>query len=188
MKRVVVAWGRFNPPHMGHKKLMDIAKTTAGEDPFFIYPTHSFGGKKDDNGFKSNPLPADRKNYWLTKMFPEYRNNIIYDTSIKTIIQLFQKYQEEYDDIVLVAGDDQFNDYVRTITTYNNKEYTYRNIDFVNAGKRDAKAKGAEGMSATKMRLAAATMNIGAFKKAMPSTLNDRDIKELMGEVVNGLK
>ena len=188
MKRVVVAWGRFNPPTIGHQKLMDITKQTAGLDDFFIYPTHSFGGKKDDNGFKSNPLPADRKHFWLSKMFPQYRNNIIYDTSIKTIIQLFQKYQAEYDDIVLVAGDDQYNDYVKMVTTYNNKEYTYRNIEFVNAGKRNKEAGGAEGMSATKMRYAAATMNIGAFKKGMPSTLNDRDIKELMGEVVKGLK
>ena len=71
---------------------------------------------------------------------------------------------------------------------YNGKEYTYRDIQFVNAGKRDPNAKGATGMSATKMRLAAATMNIGAFKKGMPSTLSDTDIKNLMGEVVKGLK
>ena len=188
MKRIVVAWGRFNPPTIGHQKLMDITKQTAGGDPFFIYPTHSFGGKKDDNGFKSNPLPADRKHFWLSKMFPQYRNNIIYDTSIKTIIQLFQKYQADYDDIVLVAGDDQYNDYVRMVTTYNNKEYTYRNIDFVNAGKRDKKAAGAEGMSATKMRYAAATMAIGEFSLGMPKTLNEDDIMKLMVEVVSGLK
>ena len=187
MKRVVVAWGRFNPPTIGHQKLMDITKQTAGGDPFFIYPTHSFGGKKDDNGFKSNPLPADRKHFWLSKMFPQYRNNIIYDTSIKTIIQLFQKYQEEYDDIVLVAGDDQFNDYVRMVTTYNNKEYTYRNIDFVNAGKRDAKAKGAEGMSATKMRLAAHQANIEEFKNGMSDKLTENDIINIMKEVRDGL-
>ena len=188
MKRVVVAWGRFNPPTIGHQKLMDITKATAGLDEFFIYPSHSHGGKKDDNGFKSNPLPSDRKSFWLKKMFPQYASRIVYDTSIRTIIQLFQRYQEEYDDIVLVAGDDQFNDYVRMITTYNGKEYTYRDIQFVNAGKRDPNAKGATGMSATKMRLAAATMNIGAFKKGMPSTLSDTDIKNLMGEVVKGLK
>ena len=188
MKRVVVAWGRFNPPTIGHQKLMDMTKATAGGDEFFIYPSHSHGGKKDDNGFKSNPLPSDRKSFWLKKMFPQYASRIIYDTDIRTIIQLFQKYQGEYDDIVLVSGDDQFNDYVRMITTYNNKEYTYRDIQFVNAGKRDPNAKGATGMSATKMRLAAATMNIGAFKQGMPNTLTDADVDKLMTEVLKGLK
>ena len=121
-------------------------------------------------------------------MFPQYSTNVVYDTNIKTIIQLFQKYQGEYDDIVLVAGDDQFEGYKSMVSKYNGVEYTYRTIEFVNAGKRNKAAGGAEGMSATKMRYAAATMNIGAFKKGMPSTLNDRDIKELMGEVVKGLK
>lgn len=187
MKRVVVAWGRFNPPTIGHQKLMDITKETAGGDDFFIYPTHSVGGKKDENGHKSNPLPADRKNYWLLKMFPQYRNNIVYDTSVKTIIHLFQKYQGDYDDIVLVAGDDQFEGYKEMVTKYNGKDYTYRNIDFVNAGKRDKTAKGAEGMSATKMRLAAAQANIVEFRNGMSNRLSESDIINIMKEVRDGL-
>ena len=188
MKRIVVAWGRFNPPTIGHQKLMDMTKATAGRDEFFIYPSHSHGGKKDDNGFKSNPLPSDRKSFWLKKMFPQYASRIIYDTDIRTIIQLFQKYQGEYDDIVLVSGDDQFETYKKMITTYNGKEYTYRDIQFVNAGKRDPNAKGATGMSATKMRLAAATMAIAEFSSGMPKTLSEDDIMKLMVEVVGGLK
>ena len=52
MKRVVVAWGRFNPPTIGHEKLFNKVKEIAGQDDYFIYPTHTHKKPKD-------PLPCD---------------------------------------------------------------------------------------------------------------------------------
>ena len=86
MKRVVVAWGRFNPPTIGHKKLIDAVAKIAGQDDYFIYPTHTNKKPKD-------PLPSDLKVEYMKKMFPTHAPHIIYDKSVNTIIKLLQIYQ-----------------------------------------------------------------------------------------------
>jgi nicotinic acid mononucleotide adenylyltransferase len=54
MSRVVVAWGRFNPPTIGHKKLIEAVAKIAKRDDYFIYPTHTNKKPKD-------PLPSNKK-------------------------------------------------------------------------------------------------------------------------------
>lgn len=46
MKRVVFAWGRFNPPTIGHEKLLQAVEKIAAGDDFLIYPTHTQDKKK----------------------------------------------------------------------------------------------------------------------------------------------
>ena len=95
MKRVVFAWGRFNPPTIGHEKLLLAVKNIAGQDDFFIYPTHTQDKKK-------NPLDSKTKSDVMKRMFPTMKTNIIYDPNIKTIIQALQQLQGTYHDCVLV--------------------------------------------------------------------------------------
>ena len=51
---LTVAFGRFNPPHVGHQKVFDAAKKAAGKGALKIYPSRSEGDKK-------NPLDANTK-------------------------------------------------------------------------------------------------------------------------------
>jgi len=48
MKRVVFAWGRFNPPTIGHEKLLLSVKNIAGQDDFFIYP-YTYTGQEEES-------------------------------------------------------------------------------------------------------------------------------------------
>ena len=114
MKRVVVAWGRFNPPTIGHEKLFNKVKEIAGQDDYFIYPTHTHKKPKD-------PLPCDVKVEYMKKMFPSHAKHIIYDTSVNTIIKLMQAYQGTYADLTLVAGSDRAVSYTH-LTLPTNRE------------------------------------------------------------------
>ena len=181
-KRVVFTWGRFNPPTIGHKKLLDNTARIArfwGAD-YFIYPTHTVDKKKD-------PLPSDKKVEWMRKIFPTHSEHIIYDKEINTFIKLLQKLQGEYAEIVWVAGSDRVPAYTNILTKYNGVEFTYRKAKCVSAGERDPDADGATGMSASKMREAATNANVAMFRKGIPSNLNDKEMMKLMKEVREGL-
>lgn len=180
MKRVVVAWGRFNPPTIGHQKLIDAVAKIAGQDDYFIYPTHTHKKPKD-------PLPCDLKVEYMHKMFPTHAKHIIYDKSVNTIIKLLQTYQGTYADLTLVAGSDRVPQYETLLNKYNGVEYTYRKLEVVSAGERDPDADGASGMSASKMRVAASEANVAAFRSGIPSTLNDADMMKLMKAVRDGM-
>jgi nicotinic acid mononucleotide adenylyltransferase len=180
MSRVVVAWGRFNPPTIGHEKLIEAVARIAKGDDYFIYPTHTMNKKKD-------PLSSDKKVDYMKMMFPKHAKSIIHDTNINTIIKLLQKYQGEYQDLTLIAGSDRVPQYETMITKYNGVEYTYRKLEVVSAGERDPDADGASGMSASKMRAAAKDMDTRAFISGIPDTLTTDQKIQLMQDVRNGM-
>lgn len=180
MSRVVVAWGRFNPPTIGHKKLIDAVAKIAKRDDYFIYPTHTNKKPKD-------PLPSDKKVEYMKKMFPTHASNIIYNKNVNTIIKLLQEYQGTYTDLTLVAGSDRIASYKALLDKYNGVEYTYRNLDVVSAGERDPDADGASGMSASKMRASAKDADFMTFRKGIADTLDDNEKMQLMMEVREGM-
>ena len=180
MSRVVVAWGRFNPPTIGHKKLIEAVAKIAKGDDYFIYPTHTHKKPKD-------PLPSNKKVEYMKKMFPTHASHIVYNKDINTIIKLLQEYQGTYTDLTLVAGSDRIPSYKALLDKYNGVEYTYRNLDVVSAGERDPDADGASGMSASKMRAAAKDGDFKSFRKGIADTLDDNEKMQLMMEVREGM-
>lgn len=180
MSRVVVAWGRFNPPTIGHEKLITAVARIAGRDDYFIYPTHTHKKPKD-------PLPSDLKSEYMKLMFPKHADNIVYDKNVNTIIKLLQRYQGEYKDLTLVAGSDRVPSYETLINKYNGVEYTFRKLEVVSAGERDPDADGASGMSASKMRAAAKEGDFLSFRQGIADTIDDNKKMELMMEVRKGM-
>jgi nicotinic acid mononucleotide adenylyltransferase len=180
MSRVVVAWGRFNPPTIGHEKLIEAVAKIANGDDYFIYPTHTQKIPKD-------PLPSDLKAKYMKMMFPRHADHIIYDKSVNTIIKLLQRYQGEYENLTLIAGSDRVPQYEALVEKYNGIEYTYRNLEVVSAGERDPDADGASGMSASKMRAAAKEMKTRDFISGIPDTISTQQKLELMEEVRKGM-
>ena len=180
MSRVVVAWGRFNPPTIGHQKLIDAVARIADGDDYFIYPTHTHKKPKD-------PLSSDMKVEYMKKMFPFHAAHIIHNRDVNTIIKLLQEYQGTYSNLTLVAGSDRISSYKVLLDKYNGVEYTYRNLDVVSAGERDPDADGASGMSASKMRAAAKELDTVTFRKGISENLSNQDTAKLMLEVRKGM-
>ena len=67
---VAITFGRFNPPHAGHGKLLDAVKAHGGDSGNYrIYPSRSQDHKK-------NPLGAQQKIDHMRKMFKGHRDAI----------------------------------------------------------------------------------------------------------------
>ena len=154
----VMAFGRMNPPTIGHAKLVDAVKAQGG-DPY-IFLSQSQKPKTDPLAF------ADKLRY-AKFFFPEVT---IGNPEVKTIIQALQKIDTlGYDNLVYVAGSDRVPAFEELINKYNGVEYNFKSIKVVSAGERDPDADGAEGMSASKMRQAAADNDLESFKQGVPN-------------------
>ena len=188
-KTVVFSFGRFNPPTIGHERLiLAVAKTAKRfrTQDFFIFPSQSVDSKK-------NPLDYKQKTNWMKKMFPKFRKNIVSDTSIRNAFDIAVKLNGKYDHLVMVAGSDRVEEFKSILTKYNGIDsrhgyYEFKGIDVISAGERDPDAEGAEGMSASKMRAAASKNDFKSFRKGVPSSLDDSDAKKMMDTVRKGMK
>jgi len=153
----VMAFGRMNPPTIGHAKLVDAIKSQPG-DPF-IFLSQSQKPKTD-------PLSFQDKLRYAKFFFP---NITIGNPEVKTIIQALQKVEAlGYQQLIYVAGSDRVQAFDELLNKYNGKDFTFKSIKVVSAGERDPDADGAEGMSASKMRQAAADNDLESFKQGVP--------------------
>jgi len=186
---VTVVFGRFNPPTVGHQKLLDAAKKAAGKGSLRIYPSRSVDPKK-------NPLDPDQKYEIMQQMFPDHAGSIVNDPNAKTIFDVLkQAHQDGYSNVRIVVGDDRMKEFDKLSSNYNGKLYDFSGLETVSAGERDPDAEGVEGMSASKMRKAAAKNDFRSFRGGIPSALDDKTAKKLfntvrkqMGVVAEGWK
>jgi hypothetical protein len=179
---ITLVFGRFNPPTVGHEKLLDSAKTIAGSGELRIYPSRSSDPKK-------NPLEPDEKANMMKKMFPDHAENIVNDENIKTIFDALKLASEEgYSNVKIVVGSDRVAEFDSLAQKYNGKLYTFDEIETISAGDRDAEGEGVEGMSASKMRKAASEDDFEAFRQGIPSSLDDKTARQLMNTVRKRMK
>ena len=163
-KTASFAFGRMNPPTIGHKKLADTVLAQAGDPYIFLSQSQKP---------KTDPLDFTTKVALARQFFPGVS---VGDPSVKTIIEALTKLDSlGYDNVIYVAGSDRIQDFTELLNKYNgipdksgNIAYTFKDIKVVSAGERDPDAEGAEGMSASKMRAAAAEGDFEAFKSGTP--------------------
>ena len=179
---ITVVFGRFNPPTIGHQKLLDKAKKAAGKGTLRIYPSRSQDAKK-------NPLDTDTKYDVMQKMFPNHADSMVNDPNSKTIFDVLKKaYGDGYSNVNIVVGGDRVKEFDKLATEYNGKLYNFNSVKTISAGNRDADAEGIEGMSASKMRKAAAENDFETFSKGVPKSLDDKTVKQLFNTVKKQMK
>ena len=178
---LTIVFGRFNPPTVGHDKLLKSAKRISAGGDVKIYPSRSQDPKK-------NPLDPDNKVSFMKKMFPDFKENIINDDEMKTIFDVLVTADEEgYSSVNIVVGSDRQAEFENLAQKYNGELYNFDLIRVVSAGVRDADAEGVEGMSASKMRKAVIDDDFESFRKGTPKTLDDADTKALFNAVRQGM-
>jgi len=179
---LTVAFGRFNPPTVGHGKLLSAAKKAAQGGDLKIYPSRSQDPKK-------NPLDPDMKISYMKKMFPDYSENIVNDDEMRSIFNVLTTASEQgYKDVNIIVGSDRQAEFENLATKYNGELYDFENIRVISAGVRDADAEGVEGMSASKMRKAVVDGDFDAFRRGTPKDLDDGDTQALFDAVRSGMK
>jgi nicotinamide mononucleotide adenylyltransferase len=178
---LTIAFGRFNPPTVGHQQLMDTVASAAGEEDFLIVPSRSQDKKK-------NPLDADTKIAYMQKMFPQYAGNIVNDPNTRTIFDVLKKaHNDGYANIRIVGGADRVKEFDKLANNYNGSLYQFDGIEVVSAGDRDPDAEGIEGMSASKLRLAASEGDFLTFRGGLPDTLSRKEALELFYNIRNSM-
>ena len=178
---ITVVFGRFNPPTIGHEKLLKAAEKAAQGGDFKIYPSRTQDAKK-------NPLDPDMKVSFMRKMFPDYEDRIVNDSEMISIFNvLTTAYEEGYKNVNIIVGADRQAEFENLANKYNKDLYDFKQIRVISAGVRDADAEGVEGMSASKMRKAVTDDNYEAFKQGTPKGLNDGEVRSLYDAVRAGM-
>jgi len=119
VSEVAIIFGRFNPPHKGHRAAWELASKSP---VWYVGTNQSTVGPKD-------PLPYDIKVEAMKTIWPEVEGHIVAETSWLT---LASKVYEQYPDATLLCLTDE--DWVtKTIQQYNGKEgahgfYNFKNI------------------------------------------------------------
>jgi hypothetical protein len=176
---LTVAFGRFNPPTIGHQQLMDTAAAASQADggDYLIYPSRSQDKKK-------NPLDPDTKISYMRQMFPAHSERIVNDAANKTIFDVLKKaHNDGYTNVRIVGGSDRVKEFEKLSNNYNGQLYAFDNIEVVSSGDRDPDAKGVEGMSASRMRLAAAEGDFRKFREGLPPDMKRKSAQELFDSV-----
>ena len=176
---LTIAFGRFNPPHLGHLQLMDTAASSADQEgsDYMIVPSRSQDKKK-------NPLDADTKVSIMRRMFPQHSERIMNDANTRTIFDVLKKaHNDGYANVRIVGGADRVKEFDKLANNYNNNLYQFDNIEVVSAGDRDPDSEGVEGLSASRMRLAAAENDFKTFRAGMPPEMKPKDAREVFNSV-----
>jgi hypothetical protein len=174
---LTIVFGRFNPPTIGHEKLLKAANKAATGGTLKIYPSRTQDPKK-------NPLDPSTKISFMRKMFPDYAEQIINDPDMRTIFDVLVNADKDgYGNVNIVVGSDRQSEFENLAQKYNGDLYQFDLIRVISAGMRDADAEGAEGMSASKMRKAVIDGDIAAFRRGTPKTLDDGDVQTLFNAV-----
>ncbi len=168
---ISITFGRFNPPTIGHEKLLDKvsreAKSNGGE--YRIYPSRSEDPKK-------NPLDAGTKIKYMRLAYPDHANAIVDSPDMRTIFDVLAALDSDgYSSVNIVVGGDRVSEFNSLAQKYNGELYTFEEIKVTSAGERDPDAEGVEGMSASKMRKAAVEGDADAFDQGLTKALSKKD-------------
>tara|TARA_Y100000310_G_scaffold33984_1_gene32120 strand:+ start:376 stop:2316 length:1941 start_codon:yes stop_codon:yes gene_type:complete len=180
---MVFAFGRFNPPTIGHQKLIDKVAGVAEQRN----ATYKIFASQTQNA-KKNPLGYQQKIMFMKKMFPEHKINIVYNPKFRTVFDILEAINKNgATNVIMIAGSDRVDEFKNLLQQYNGIEYNFENIEVISAGQRDPDKEGAEGMSASKMRAAALSDDYNNFRKGVPPTMNDNEARELYLGVRKGM-
>ena len=158
MSKLIFTWGKFQPPHKGHMKIIDMVKQLAQENEceYSIFTSHP----------KNYPLSSVEKILMLRQAFGS-------DTFIFTKFADVINYivDSEYESALMVIGEDRLDDFQRMLPIYAAESPFPIKLSAISGGKRDKEAKGIEGMSSTKMRRFAETGDFPSFRDNLPETI-----------------
>ena len=179
-RRCYFTFGRFQPPTSGHKdNFAGVKRTAAGGDyRIYISQTHDTKGK--------NPLPPDRKLFWLNKMFPEHKGHF-HSGPREPVAIMKDLMMAGYDEAVFLVGSDRVAA-MQFLHKYNgnDKDFSFRVLEIISSGSRDADGD-TFAVSGTKMRRAAFAGDFRTFRAGIPKALSEHDSLLLMVEISNNL-
>ena len=179
---ISITFGRFNPPTVGHEALIKKVSSSSKGGDYRIYPSRSEDPKK-------NPLDVGTKIKFMKQAYPDHANAIQNSEDMRTIFDVLGALDGEgYSEVNIVVGGDRVSEFTSLSSKYNGTLYNFEKINVVSAGDRDPDADGVEGMSASKLRKAAADDDYDTFVKGCPKGLGKKGCAELFSAVQQGMQ
>jgi len=176
--KVVAAFGQFQPPTAGHEHLVKAVQSIANNGDHVIYASAN-----EDK--KLNPLPADRKVYFLQRMFAE--GNFKSSEGITSIVEMASELSKKYKHLTVVTFADKVGEYEHQLKEHNGTMYQFDTIKVISAGDVDPDSNTVSVVSNVKMCESAKTGNFTQFKKGVPHTLTELDSRRLMNDLRKGM-
>ena len=168
----VFTFGRFNPPTIGHEKLLKTVSNAASKHrgDYYVFMSHSQDSKK-------NPLKHEQKQMFMKIIFPKHRSAFIKSkakNALEAAVQLYD--MKKYSKLVMVVGSDRVQDFNKILNQYNGEKnkhgfYDFDNIQVISAGERDPDAEG----------------DYDIFKMGIPAGVSEKDSKKLYDAVAKGM-
>jgi len=181
----IFAFGRMNPPTVGHAALVDKVKEIAAAKKagHTIVLSHSQDPEK-------NPLSAEQKIKHASRFFPNTNIKVASSEAPTFIHQLKELSKKGITHVTMIAGSDRIEEYKKLLDKYNGpgKEFNFKSVDVVSAGERDPDAEGVTGMSASKMRDHAINNRFSEFKNGIPSHVSNKHAREMFHDVKKGME
>ena len=185
-KSITIVLGRFNPPTMGHKRVLDKAKQVASGGELRVYPSRQQNNTTD-------PLNPPQKIKYMRKMFPEFKKKIVNDRSLTTIFEVLKTiYEDGFTKVNIIVGADRVSEFERLANKHNKKEdgiYKFEEIKVVSAGNRDPDSTDdITNMSSAKLRKAAVADDFAEFAAGIPKTMPPKEVENLFHAVQRSLE
>jgi len=178
----VFAFGRFNPPTVGHQKLIQLVQATAKKvnGKGFIFLSHSQNAKKD-------PLSFNQKLAYLKTLINDPDLEFGHSQA-NTIIKALQVIEAQgRTRVIMVAGSDRVMEFDKLLKQYNGKPdqkgndlYNFDFVDVISAGERDPDAEGISGASASKAREFAQNDDFANFSKIVMGGEKSKTIYQML--------
>ncbi len=155
---LTIAFGRFNPPHAGHEKLLNTVAASSEDNEYIIVPTKTEGKDTD-------PLDYKTKVSVMKDMFPDHSDRILDDDNTRTIFDVLKKANADgYSSVRLVGGSDRESFYDQISNKYNGQLFDFDSVETISAGDRNEESDDAiEAMSASVQRKHVMNGDFAAF-------------------------
>jgi nicotinamide mononucleotide adenylyltransferase len=182
-KSFAFTFGRFNPPTIGHEKLIRTVASQGMDYKIFL--------SRSQDAIKNPLSPSDKLKY-MTKMFRNYASHIMVMPS-NMVLELATKiYNMGYRNVTMVVGSDRVAEFKSILNRYNDEKnrhgyYNFEKINIISAGERDPDEEGVTGMSASKLRDYARRGDLKNFKRGVPGNLSEKEKNELFFDVRKGM-
>ena len=184
-KKIVIGFGRFNPPTKGHyENLNEIANKarTLGADDYRMYITQGWEGEKTKGkkpGKGNDPLPPDVRLKWMQKMFSEHKNHVVSDSTMRTMdATLKSLMMEGFRHVIFLSGDKDVRER-QYVLRYDGKppwNFAFFTLVLESSGKR------MKGVSGTDQRINAVKRDLPAFSRLVRK-LNRNEQIAFMDEI-----
>ena len=121
-KHIAFTFGRFNPPTIGHEKLINKVASVSAND-YLIIPTKTTDAKK-------NPLKITDKLRIMKQMFPRHSSKIKQIPGARTAMEVLNNLNGKANQITMVVGRDRVREFDTLLNKYNGVKARETNYKF----------------------------------------------------------